>query len=163
PPPLSATATDTAISPALASVVQRCLEKDRGERFQSARDLAFALRSLVGTSGSGTLSPVTEQPRRRTRWLVAAGVTLAVLLAFSGAPYFGRPSVPSHPSFKPLTFRRGHVAVARFAPDEQTVISSASWDGKPWELASTRLDTAEPSRLPLENTGLFSISSSGEL
>ena len=37
---------------AFERVVRRCLEKRPEERFQSARDLAFALRSIAGSSSS---------------------------------------------------------------------------------------------------------------
>jgi serine/threonine protein kinase len=35
------------VAPGLVRIVRRCLEKQRGERFQSARDLAFALESIA--------------------------------------------------------------------------------------------------------------------
>ena len=161
PPVLTGTIGE--IPPALASVTQRCLEKDRAERFQSARDLAFALSHLVWTSASGALPAVVDRPGGLGRWPIAAGVTAALLLALGAASYLGRPPDGTQPVFKPLTFRRGHVSVARFAPDGQTVISSASWDGKPSQVSSTRLDTAEPAALPLGNARLVSISRSGEL
>ena len=42
-------------SPALDRIIRHCLEKNPAERFQSARDVAFALEALSGTSGtSGT-------------------------------------------------------------------------------------------------------------
>ena len=50
PPELSA--TDPSIPAALASVIQHCLEKERDHRFQSARDLSFALGRLTGLSRS---------------------------------------------------------------------------------------------------------------
>ena len=44
-------ATDSgAVSPALSQVIRHCLEKRPEERFQSARDLAFALTALTGTT-----------------------------------------------------------------------------------------------------------------
>jgi TolB-like protein/Flp pilus assembly protein TadD len=52
PPEL--TAEVTGVSPALGRIVRRCLEKNANERFQSARDLAFALEiasDLEGDSG----------------------------------------------------------------------------------------------------------------
>ena len=42
------------IPPALERIVTHCLEKNPGERFQSARDVAFALGSLSGSGSSAT-------------------------------------------------------------------------------------------------------------
>jgi serine/threonine protein kinase/tetratricopeptide (TPR) repeat protein len=47
--------------PALERIATRCLEKDPEERFQSARDLAFALESVSGSTVRPT--PVAESPR----------------------------------------------------------------------------------------------------
>jgi eukaryotic-like serine/threonine-protein kinase len=44
------------VSPQLQAVVLRCLEKDPERRFQSARDLAFSLRSLVPGRSTGETS-----------------------------------------------------------------------------------------------------------
>jgi serine/threonine-protein kinase len=41
------------VSPSLERIVRRCLEKPQGARFQSARDLAFALREVSGDRGAG--------------------------------------------------------------------------------------------------------------
>jgi eukaryotic-like serine/threonine-protein kinase len=136
PPLLSA--THATISPPLASVIQHCLEKERDQRFQSARDLAFALGRL-----SGSDAVVFPAPRpTRSRWWVLGAAAVALLTAVGGAAYLGRPAAPvSPPSFQQLTFRRGEIGQARFAPDGQTVISSVEWDGKPSEIsrhASTR-------------------------
>jgi len=161
-PPLL-NATDAAIPPALASVIQHCLEKERDQRFQSARDLAFALRRLTGTSGSGTLEPIVERPVRWRR-LVGAGAGVALLLAVGAAAYLGRSTTNTDPpNFQRLTFRRGHIAAARFAPDGQTVISTAAWEGKPFEVLSTRLDTTESTSLPIHGAALHSVSRTGEL
>jgi serine/threonine protein kinase len=161
PPLLSA--TQAAISPPLATVIQHCLEKDREQRFQSARDLAFALGRLSGTSSADALGPPAGQPTYSRRWLVGSAAAV-LLIAAGGAAYLGRPSmVASPPSFKQLTFARGHIMTARFASDGQTVISSASWNGEPWEVLSTRFDTGESTPLPLAGAFLRSISRSGEL
>jgi hypothetical protein len=162
-PPLLSATTSTLAQP-LASIIQHCLEKERDHRFQSARDLVFALGRLSGVSSAdGLASPAGRAPRWR-RWVVASAAA-AVLLAISGAAYLARPApVASPPSFQQLTFRRGQIVQARFAPDGQTVISNASWDGKPAEIFSIRLDTAESTELPLAaGTLLRSISRSGEL
>jgi len=45
--PRSLTEGERGLPTALSEIVERCLEKSRQRRFQSARDLAFALRSLL--------------------------------------------------------------------------------------------------------------------
>jgi TolB-like protein/Flp pilus assembly protein TadD len=66
----------------LDRVIGRCLEKNPDERFQSARDLAFALKEMSGASAAlRTVSgAVVERPRgfRRAPWLVAALALVAV-------------------------------------------------------------------------------------
>jgi serine/threonine protein kinase/Tol biopolymer transport system component len=71
-------ATDA--NPALTRLVRRCLEKRPEERFQSARDLAFALEALSGTSGASVAQPRTEKRRRAIyAWLLAAAFAVGVL------------------------------------------------------------------------------------
>jgi len=48
-----------ATPPSLARIVRRCLEKDASERFQSARDLGFAIESISGVR-SALHAPSTE-------------------------------------------------------------------------------------------------------
>jgi serine/threonine-protein kinase len=66
------------ISPALARAVRRCLEKDPGERFQSAREMALALEDVA--SGITTSRAVRASSRERAVALGALAV-LAVALA----------------------------------------------------------------------------------
>jgi eukaryotic-like serine/threonine-protein kinase len=71
-------ALPASVPSALARIVQRCLEKERERRFQSAADLGFALQAL-------SLSPApAERPKRRAWWkwaalLAAASVAVAAL------------------------------------------------------------------------------------
>src|SRR5262249_16769733 len=51
-PPPSLSESGIAIPPALERIVFHCLEKNAKDRFQSARDLAFALEALSIISGS---------------------------------------------------------------------------------------------------------------
>ena len=62
-----------------------------------------------------------------------------------------------------MTFRRGNLLSARFAPDGQTVVYSAAWEGKPAELFSVRTDSMESRPLGIERADVVSVSSQGEL
>src|ERR1700694_1928614 len=59
PPEVSQTGHD--VSPLLERITRRCLEKIREQRFQSARDLAFALEEAAGASAA---SPAGVAPVR---------------------------------------------------------------------------------------------------
>jgi serine/threonine protein kinase len=60
--PAAFSASDRELPPGLEPIVRHCLEKEPEERFQSARDLAFALESLSG-GASGT-TPRSDRDRR---------------------------------------------------------------------------------------------------
>jgi eukaryotic-like serine/threonine-protein kinase len=62
----------------LRQIVHRCLEKKPQERFQSARDLAFALRSLSGSTG---VAKIVAAPVSRHRWLLGAAIAIPTALA----------------------------------------------------------------------------------
>ncbi|MGN6184276.1 MAG: protein kinase domain-containing protein, partial [Thermoanaerobaculia bacterium] len=80
--------SDRMIPYELARVIQRCLEKNRTERFQSARDLSFALRA-IGTSGAITFEAPADRRRRRIILSVALAALvlggLAAMLFFIGS------------------------------------------------------------------------------
>jgi tRNA A-37 threonylcarbamoyl transferase component Bud32/Tol biopolymer transport system component len=68
------------IPPALDHVVRRCLEKDRENRFQSAKDIAFALSQASGRAmGSGV--HVAVSPAGKKKLLVAALVIIPLVVA----------------------------------------------------------------------------------
>ena len=83
------------VPPALARLVERCLVKDPGGRFQSASDLAFALDTIGAVAGSGSSPAHQAQPGLSTgrRWALAAGVA-AVGLVLAGLA-FTRPAPAS--------------------------------------------------------------------
>src|SRR5712692_725018 len=65
-----------AVSPALDRIVRRCLEKSPEQRFQSAKDLSFALSALSGTNSSGTAR--IAGTRRKVPLLLWAAVALVL-------------------------------------------------------------------------------------
>jgi len=165
--PEEITAANRSVSPAFERVVSHCLEKDPRNRFQSARDLAFALEAISGVSGAtGAQAALTEKAsgaQRRWRIIALAGAASALLLA--GGTYFvGRGAGATKPlRFQRLTFRRGSPGAAHFAPDGQTIVYSAQWEGQEPELYSVRLGGAESRSLGLPpNTDIMAISSTGE-
>jgi serine/threonine protein kinase/tetratricopeptide (TPR) repeat protein len=65
---------------ALKEIVKRCLEREPGERFSSAHDLALALRAFSGGSDTPLTEPVAPGVRRRQR---AVTVSLFALVFFA--------------------------------------------------------------------------------
>jgi hypothetical protein len=156
-----ASAAHEPVPTGLERIVRRCLEKDPEDRFQTARDVAFALDALSGSSARET--PREAPPRvRRGLWAAAAALVLA---GTATAAYLVGRSMFKWPSLtiKQLTFNRGTVTGARFTADERTVVYSASWEGKPNEIFLTRLDAPESRSLGLPPAKLLSVSSRGEL
>ncbi len=165
PPDLSA--TNKNVAPGLDRVVRHCLEKNPEERFHSAHDLAFDLEALSGTTGS-TLAPAAEElPGTRTRpsWRLLAGAVLATMLVCGAAAYVAIRKAGDRPppSFRQLTYRRGQIFSARFAPDGQTVMYSAAWDGKPMEIFVGRPESPESRAFGLNGAEVLSISKSGDM
>jgi eukaryotic-like serine/threonine-protein kinase len=150
-------------------IIERCLAKGPGDRYASTEDLARDLRSaeahlseLTGVSGAG--SPATPAPTRRPLRLAAIALA-AVILGVAGAWLVARRSVRNAavPSFVRVTFQRGNIFHGRFAPDGQTVLYSASLEGSPAEIYSTRVDGTESRPLGLKKADLLAVSGSGEL
>ncbi|MGA7379983.1 MAG: serine/threonine-protein kinase, partial [Terriglobales bacterium] len=162
PPPL--TETQPNVAPGLARIVEHCLEKDAANRFQSARDVAFALEAFSGSGSTSSAVPHLSTSARRHNLPLLASICAGLLLA-TAAFFVARVTVPAGelPTFKQLTFPRGYMQTARFGPDGETIIYSAAWRGKPIELFSTRIEGGESRALGLPDSDLLGVSSSGEL
>ncbi len=162
PPDLSV--TNQSVPPGLDRIVRHCLEKNPEQRFHSAHDVAFDLEALSGAS-----APRLETSKARPRFRVAVPVLAAAVLgAVAAGIYAGRwiwkPAPASSPTYQRITFRRGPIFGARFAPDGHTVVYSAAWDGaRATELYSTRLESPESSRLNLPRGQVEAISRTGEM
>src|ERR1035437_568751 len=157
--------TNRNVSPALERIVRHCLEKNPAERFQSARDVAFNLEALtdISSSSRGGICALPDEPATR-RWLLPALGGL-LLLATWGIVYrvARRGTGASNPTFHEVTFRNGGILAARFAPDGQTIVYGAAWDGRPHEIFTTRFDSSDSRSIGLPPAQIFSISSNGEL
>ena len=145
-------------------IVRHCLEKQRDQRWQTARDLALALEAVSAskTSQVSIAAPPPARSRRALRWIALSGAV--VVIAAIGAYEARNAATPAVPlSFQRLTFARGTVWSARFAPEGRTITYSASWDGNPVELFSTRPDAPESRSLDIHGADVLSVSPSGEM
>jgi Tol biopolymer transport system component len=150
------------ISPALQRIMRRCLEKSPEQRFQSAKDLAFALEALSGTSH--TSAPQAKIVAARRKPLTIAVAALCGILALAAAYFAGtRGGSSKQAKFERLTFQRGHIRGARFAPDGQNVIYSAAWEGLPYEVFSSRIGEHNARSLDLKNAMVVGVSAAGDI
>ena len=164
PPDLAQTNRD--VHPGLDRIVRHCLEKNPEERFESARDVAFDLEALSNVSApSGAVAASAGRAVRRPSWAMAAGAAVAIaavaaLLAYSSGKKAGY--VPP-PAFHQLTFQRGEVGGSFFAPDGQTVVYSAAWEGRPFEIFVNRPESPESRPFGLANAEVLAVSKTGEM
>ncbi|MFY9552784.1 MAG: WD40 repeat domain-containing serine/threonine protein kinase [Thermoanaerobaculia bacterium] len=159
PPDLSATSRN--VSPGLERLVRHCLEKSPERRFQSARDLAYDLETLTTVSGAAASTTALGAPSQRWRkpLLAAALLAVGVLAVWSVT----RIRTEKPVSYRRITFRRGTVYSARFAPDGQTVVYSAAWEGQPTRIFATRVGSLESRQLPVPDGRVLAVSPTGEL
>ena len=152
----------------LDRIIARCLKKDPERRWQTMADVKVALEELRDEMDAShfsvaTASPGVRRPSRTRLWAglgVLAGVLLGVALSFTYQQRFSRP--PEPPSFQRLTFRRGDVTSAKFAPGD-TVVYSAEWDGSPSTLYSAQPGNREAQALALPSSRVLAISQRGEM
>ena len=153
--------TSQDVAPGVELVIRHCLEKRPGERFQSARDLAFHLDSLSTASGVSAVLPATGWTARRQLLPILVGLAVAILGGILATTVLDGEMPP--PSFQQLTFRQGRIPAARFAPDGESIVYSAAWDGRPVAAFLTRPEDPESRSLELDNADLLDVSTSGEI
>ena len=151
-----------AIPAHLDRVIHRCLEKSPSQRFQSAKDIAFALEAMSASTSAST--PVVV-PASRRWWrplalgaAVLGGVAIGAAAMRQAAP--GRSSVVS---FEARSFDRLPITNARFMPDGKTIVYSATPSGSSPELFVVNPAAEAPQPLGQSDAHLLSISSKGEL
>jgi len=81
--------------PALERIIRRALEKEPAQRFQSARDLGFALEAVGTGSGAGSSAAHLAAPVPSRRALLPLGVALAIGVVLGGLAWAAfAPSTP---------------------------------------------------------------------
>ena len=160
PPDLVETGTPT--PPGIEPIVRHALEKSPDDRFQSAKDLVFALETV---GASSTVSATRPPERRRRRFpLIPAGVAALAVAAVGAAGYLaGARRSAESPVFDRLTFQRGYVKGARFTPDGRNIVYSAMWEGRPYEVFTARIGDHSARSLDLHDTMVVGVSSDGDL
>src|SRR5579863_3794431 len=151
------------IPPAIERVIRRCLEKAPEERFQSARDLSFALEALAAPSSTSTREAAIPAREKRRLIPVLAIALAAMALGAVGVFAAFKLRKPPTPSFHQLVFGRGFIETARFTPDGQNVVYGASWNGKPFEIFTTGLDGLESRSLDLPSANILVIGANGQM
>ena len=111
-PPLTGT-----LPPALAVAIEKALEKDPADRYQSMRELTVDLRRLIRQTGETTVQASAFRPGgRRWLWSVAA----LALVAAAGLWLLRRPAPPSAPprvEYIPLTSFADSAVAPAISPD----------------------------------------------
>ncbi len=132
PPELTGSGAN--VPPPIDLVVRHCLEKNREERFQSARDLAFDLQRISAVSGS---SPAIAARRTPMRWIapaIAVALVVAAIAVAWRAGFRAAASVKAAPAartFALLTNQPGVEEFPSLAPDGKTFLYVSSAAGNP--------------------------------
>jgi WD40 repeat protein len=155
---------EAAIPPGYQDIVRHCLEKDPENRFQSAKDLVFALQTLSGTSTGKAIRTLKGTGRGTPPalpWGLVALLAVAALI-LGLVQLLHAPAVES-PTYKRLTFEAGTVYAARFASKGKSVVYGAAWNDKPVQLFTTVGDSFPAQPLTLSDANLLAVSHSNEL
>jgi len=170
PPELSTEAAAN-LPTGLVRIIRHCLEKSPAERFQSARDVAFALEAVSTESAASTTArrpavdlPAVQPPRPPRRIGGAVAALLAVAVG-AGAFVAGRAmrAKPTQVVFKPLTYQQQTIFRALFAPDGKSIVYSAALTGTDVEIYSLAPDYPEPRKIGSRQSQLLAVSSKNEL
>ncbi|HEV8145122.1 MAG TPA: hypothetical protein VGP79_02000, partial [Bryobacteraceae bacterium] len=110
---------------------------------------------------AAALPPPEPAPRFRNYWIAA--LVVAMIGATAAFAFWSMRKPAPAPKVQQITFRRGSLTNARFAPGGQSVVYSAQWDRDPIRLYTANLFSPDTKELGFENSLLGALSRGGEL
>jgi Tol biopolymer transport system component len=141
PPDLAS--VDPPVPGAVASLVGRCLEKQPADRFQSCRDLGFAIEVALAHAGNGPNAP---RPARSANVAWLAVVALLGIAGVAATAWSLRPSPRLVLVPRQITTGPGWAAEPALSPDG-SLVAFVSTRGSGADLWVTDVKGGEPLRL----------------
>ncbi|MFN8587095.1 MAG: serine/threonine-protein kinase [Candidatus Eisenbacteria bacterium] len=140
-----------------ADTMSAILREDPTPLSLAAPDTPPALQRIVERC-------LEKQPAARFRTAADLAFALESLAhTGSGAVRVAGETRAASPRFQRLTYRNGHISAARFTPDGASVVFGASWDGRPFEVFTSRVGSADSRGLGLPAGSILAMSAAGEM
>jgi serine/threonine protein kinase len=147
----------------MRDLLRRCLQKGSQRRLRDIGDARIEIEEALAAptiaEPSVAAIPLRVSWRREILWGITSLLLAGIAVGFVSLTR--RP--PEPPVYHQVTFRRGTIRSARFAPDGKTIIYSASFEGRAIQTFWMRSESPESTALPFPNSTLHAVSSSGEL